>query len=141
LRPSILDDLGLVAALRWYLDRVAKRSSFEQHYSAEGVQSRLPSNVETACFRVAQEALTNIVRHAGSHSVHVKLDLTDGTLRLTISDDGKGFNVQESREKAIRGGSLGILGMQERVTLLGGTLDFISTPGKGTDVIAYFPLK
>lgn len=141
LRPSILDDLGLVAALRWYLDRVAKRSSFEQHYSAEGVQSRLPSDLETACFRVAQEALTNIIRHAGAHAVYVKLVLTDGSLRLTISDDGKGFNVQESMEKAMHGASLGILGMQERVTLLGGTLNFISTAGKGTDLIADFPLK
>lgn len=141
LRPSILDDLGLVSALRWYLDRVAHRSGFGQEFTSTGVNSRLPSDLETACFRVAQEALTNIVRHAGAHSVRVRLQQGGGTLRLTVSDDGKGFDVQAAREDARKGKSLGLLGMQERMQLLGGRLDFNSSPGKGTDVIAYFPLS
>lgn len=139
LRPSILDDLGIVAALRWYLDRVAHRAGFESHFIENGIESRLGSDLETTCFRITQEALTNIVRYAEARRVEVELRRNNGDLYLTIRDDGVGFNVDEAKEKAIRGGSLGILGMQERVSLSGGVLEFKSVIDYGTEVIAKFP--
>ena len=97
--------------------------------------------IETECFRVAQEALTNVVRHAQAKTVTVELRKEAGQLHLRVRDDGIGFDVAAVREKAVRGASLGLLSMEERAALAGGGLEFKSAPGHGTEVHAWFPLK
>lgn len=141
LRPSMLDDLGLVAALRWYLDRVGQRAGLVTHFEGELAEgARFPADVETACFRVAQEALTNVVRHARASQVEVELRVEASALELMVRDDGEGFEVEAARNRAIRGGSLGLLGMQERVALLEGEFQMQSAPGDGTEIHVRFPL-
>jgi signal transduction histidine kinase len=99
--------------------------------------------IETECFRVAQEALTNVVKHARARTVTVELTKNDeeGQLHLSVRDDGVGFDVANLREQAVRGASLGLLSMEERATLAGGGLECDSIPGQGTEVHAWFPLK
>jgi PAS domain S-box-containing protein len=141
LRPSILDDLGLESALRWYTDRQAALVELKVEFHADWLEQRLDPVIETECFRVAQEALTNVVRHAQAKVVTVELRKEDGQLHLCVRDDGIGFEVAAVREKAIRGASLGLLSMEERAMLAGGRLEFNSVPGRGTEVHAWFPLK
>jgi PAS domain S-box-containing protein len=140
LRPSMLDDLGLVAALRWYLDGQAQRAGFQPRFSTESIDQRLPPELETVCFRVAQEAVTNIVRHARAREVHVEISRRGGRLELAIGDDGAGFDVPAAQERARHGQSLGLPGMEERVSLLGGRFEIDSAPGRGCRVRASFPL-
>jgi signal transduction histidine kinase len=141
LRPSILDDLGLEPALRWYTDRQAALVELKVGFHADRLEQRLDPVIETECFRVAQEALTNVVRHAQAKAVTVELRQEDGQLHLCVCDDGIGFDVVVIREKAVRGASLGLLSMEERAVLAGGRLEFNSVPGRGTEVHAWFPLK
>jgi signal transduction histidine kinase len=141
LRPSILDDLGLEPALRWYTDRQAALVGLKVEFHADRLEQRLDPVIETECFRVAQEALTNVVRHARAKVVTVDLRAEDGQLRLRVHDDGIGFEAATVREKAVRGASLGLLSMEERAALAGGGLEFNSIPGRGTEVHAWFPLK
>ncbi|MBI4467849.1 MAG: PAS domain S-box protein [Acidobacteria bacterium] len=140
LRPSMLDDLGLVAALRWYVDRQSRRAGFTAQFAADPLDTRLSPDVETACFRVAQEAITNVVRHARARQVRVELRRRKSRLQLYISDDGRGFDVRTARERAARGISLGLLGMQERVELASGELRIESSAACGTEVHVSFPL-
>jgi signal transduction histidine kinase len=105
------------------------------------LEHRLDPIIETECFRIAQESLTNVVRHARAHTVTVELHTKDGRLHLGVRDDGVGFDVVPVREQAVRGASLGLLSMEERAALAGGGLEFKSAPGQGTDVQAWFPLK
>ena len=140
LRPPMLDDLGLVAALRSYLDRQAQDADFSVHFEIDSITSEVSTEIETACFRVAQEAMTNIIRHARPRQVRVELRQCEGTLRLLVHDDGIGFDVAAARQRAVRGECLGLLGMEERVTLLGGQIDVKSTPGHGTEILACFPI-
>ena len=141
LRPSMLDDLGLESALKWYIKRQADLSGLRAEFQADALEDRLDPVIETACFRVAQEALTNIVRHANARAVSVTLRKDDGHLHLLVRDDGAGFDVEALRQKAAQGASLGLLSMEERATLVDGRLELKSTPGKGTEVHAFFPLK
>jgi PAS domain S-box-containing protein len=141
LRPSILDDLGLEPALRWYTDRQAALVELKVGFHADPLEQRLDPMIETECFRVAQEALTNVVRHARAKAVTVELRQEDGQLHLCVRDDGIGFDVAAIRKKAVRGASLGLLSMEERAVLAGGRLEFLSVPGRGTEVHAWFPLK
>jgi signal transduction histidine kinase len=140
LRPSLLDDVGLVAALRWYVARQARSAGFALHFNADEPGGRLTSVLETACFRIAQEAITNIVRHASAREVGVQLRCTNGTLRLTIQDDGIGFDVPAAEARASRGKSLGLLGMYERARMVGGRLVIVSAPQQGARVSACLPL-
>jgi PAS domain S-box-containing protein len=141
LRPSILDDLGLEPALRWYTERQAALVELKVEFHADRLEQRLDPVIETECFRVAQEALTNVVRHAQAKAVTVELRKEDGQLHLRVRDDGVGFDVAPVREQAVRGASLGLLSMEERASLAGGGLEFKSNPGQGTEVHAWFPLK
>src|SRR5207253_7364849 len=111
LRPSLLDDFGLVAALRWYVERLAQRSGLDVSLVANPLESRLSAELETAWFRIAQEALTNVVRHARARRATVELSQRGGELELLIRDDGVGFDVRAARKGAGRGASLGLLGM------------------------------
>jgi signal transduction histidine kinase len=142
MRPPMLDDFGLAAALKWHLGRLAalraggdgQRLGAEVHFSAQTPGSRLPPELEAACYRVAQEALTNVLRHAWARNVWVDLRQDEEGVELTVRDDGAGFDVAAARQRAVHGGSLGLLGMQERVELLGGTFAVESIPGDGTTV-------
>jgi PAS domain S-box-containing protein len=139
LRPSVLDDLGLAAAVRWYGDRFARTMEIDTHLSIDAVP-KLSPELETACFRVAQEALTNVARHAQARNVWVDLHLVGDALDLRIRDDGVGFDARVARERAIGGASMGLLGMQERVSLAGGVYELSTGPGRGTEVKACLPL-
>lgn len=141
LRPSMLDDLGLEPALRWYTHRQAELAGLKAEFHPVPLTKRPPPVIETECFRVAQEALTNVVRHAKAQSVVVTLTQADGCLRLSVRDDGCGFNVAQVRDRAVNGASLGVLSMEERATLTGGGFEIISAPGQGTEVRAWFPLE
>jgi two-component system sensor histidine kinase UhpB len=140
LRPSVLDDLGLPPALRWYADRFARHSGIEAHVSIDAVPGLEPG-VATACFRVVQEALTNVARHARARRVWVELRFDGLGLELSVRDDGCGFDVAAARTRALQGVSMGLLGMQERVTLAGGHFDLRAEPGVGTVLRACFPLS
>jgi PAS domain S-box-containing protein len=146
LRPSVLDDLGLVAALRASLDRLVQRGFLEGTFRVEGSQAsrlesaRLPNAVEIACFRATQEALTNVLRHAQARHVSVVLRAADDTLTLLICDDGVGFDRDAAQARAAAGNSLGLLGMQEQVALAGGQLAITAALGQGTCVQICFPL-
>lgn len=140
LRPSMLDDLGVVSALRWYIDRQAQRGGFEAEFTADLPVERLPSEMETTCFRIVQEALTNVIRHAQAKHVWVSLRRTEGVLELQINDDGIGFDVDAVLERMAGRQSLGLLGMQERVQLIGGDIT-ISSNALGTKILATFPLE
>lgn len=141
LRPSMLDDLGLEAALRWYVKRQAAGNSSNYEVQVGPLEHRLDPLLETECFRVAQEALTNVARHANAHNVRVELRLEAGQLHLRVKDDGVGFDAGAVRERAVLGTSLGVLSMEERASLAGGQLELKSAPGRGTEVHAWFPLK
>ena len=143
LRPSMLDDLGLEPALRWCTERQAALAGLQAEVRADPLEQRLNPMIETECFRVAQEALTNVVKHARARTVTVELTKNDeeGQLHLSVRDDGVGFDVANLREQAVRGASLGLLSMEERATLAGGGLECDSIPGQGTEVHAWFPLK
>ena len=140
LHPSILDDLGLVEALQWYLGRQTERGGFVGTLDADPVELELSADLKSTCFRITQEALTNILRHAHAKKGRVELRQSETELDLRIRDDGVGFNVTTTRQRAGRGASLGLLGMQERVLLLNGQLYIRSTPGVGTEIWARFPL-
>lgn len=141
LRPSMLDDLGLEPALRWYTQRQAALTGMKAEFRAPQLEGRLDPMIETECFRVAQEALTNVVRHARARAVTVELSRQNGQLHLSVRDDGIGFDVGGSRGKAVCGASLGLLSMEERASLAGGGVDLNSAPGCGTEVHAWFPLR
>lgn len=140
LRPSMLDDFGLCAALRWYADQQAQRAGLQVHFVAPTLDGRLEPTLETACFRVAQEALTNIVRHARAQRVRVELAEENGFLHLTVRDDGVGFDLLAVHKQLASGTSLGLLGMKERALLMGGRVELKSAPGQGTEVNGWFPM-
>jgi PAS domain S-box-containing protein len=140
LRPSMLDDLGLVPALRWYVQRQATHLGFAIALQLPVSAPRLPPEMETACFRIIQEALTNAARHAQATQVKVALSIGPQYAELTVRDNGIGFDVASTQQSAIAGGGFGLLGMQERAQLVGGALQITSTPRVGTLIAARFPL-
>jgi PAS domain S-box-containing protein len=141
LRPAMLDELGLVATLRWCADRQAQRAGFTLHFSAACSGVRLQSAIETTCYRVAQESLTNVVRHANASNVWLTFSQNDeqDSIELMIRDDGVGFNPVDLRQRVAHGASFGVLGMQERLELAGGELVIESAPNCGTLVVARIP--
>ncbi len=141
LRPSLLDDLGLVAALEWYIERQAKQVGFVGHLRVEPRDLRLNPTVETACFRIVQEALTNVARHAKATQVWIELQQHGDELHLAIRDDGVGCDVRAMQERALQGNSFGLLGMRERAELAGGTFTMQSAPAQGTEIRLCFPLQ
>ncbi|HUI65160.1 MAG TPA: sensor histidine kinase, partial [Bacteroidota bacterium] len=139
LRPSILDDLGLIPALEWYLTRQNDLSGTAIQF-VHGIIDRRPSpEVEIACFRITQEGITNIIRHSGATDAIVELHQRPEELHLSIRDNGKGFDVTRARTDATRGRSLGLLGMQERASLVGGQIDIRSERDGGTDIEVNIP--
>jgi PAS domain S-box-containing protein len=142
LRPPILDDLGLTTALRWYVDRYTKRTGLNVDVLVDlpDENERFPRELETACFRIAQEALTNVVRHAKATQVRVRLTRDSDALVLTVKDDGVGFHVDQLRKRAPRVATLGLVGMQERAHAAGGTIEIESAPAGGTEIRLSLPL-
>jgi signal transduction histidine kinase len=140
LRPPQLDDLGLVAALQWYVQSFEQRYSIQTSFVVEGERIRLSSEYETVLFRITQEALTNVVRHANASQVAVKLDLSLTHICLKIDDDGCGFDPAVVFGDEGRRVGWGLLGIRERSLLLGGQYDINSTPGGGTHLQVDVPL-
>jgi signal transduction histidine kinase len=140
LRPAVLDDLGLPAALDWLVNSMNKNKRLEVSLDVEGVHRRLRKEIEIACFRVAQEATTNVVRHAQASKILLRLRREKGWVVLTICDNGTGFDVRWAQARSANGGSFGLMGMEERVNLMGGTFDIESDAGAGTKIIARFPV-
>lgn len=137
LRPSILDDLGLPAALEWQSREFENRFNIKVHYDAELNDLEVPPALATGLFRIYQESLTNVARHSQAKNVFTSLRHTNGELILMVTDEGKGFTVTPEKLKK----TLGLLGMKERALMIGGTLDIQSEPGKGTTVTIVVPLK
>lgn len=140
LRPSLLDELGLAPALKWYIKRQGERAGWETEYSAHVVNNHLPPEVAITCFRIVQEALTNVARYAEATHVRVTLERQGDRIVLTIEDNGKGFNVEKAKTRARTGISIGLLGMEERARLVGGRMTITSSPKTGTRVTASLPL-
>jgi len=140
LRPPILDDLGLVATLEWMAEDLAKNQGIDTHVEVVGNESTLPPEVQLLLFRIAQEALTNTRRHGEASKGVVKLEFESDKVRMSVSDNGKGFKLPTRAGDLASTGKLGILGMYERARLAGGTLEIKSELGKGTQVVTELPL-
>lgn len=139
LRPAALDDLGLVPALHSYADKYSTSWPITVTFSAEGLKKRLPANVELVLYRVVQEALTNVAKHSGARSVEVKLRRRSNIVTVTVTDDGRGFDIRNFTRT--EGAGLGLFGMRERLALVGGTVSIESTPGRGTTIMARVPVQ
>ncbi len=141
LRPRILDDLGLIAALEWMAESLVKDYGIDAHVEVIGTERSLSDEVELLLFRIAQEALSNIRRHAVASRAWVTVEFGDDKTVLTVEDNGKGFELPERVGDLASSGKLGLVGMQERARLIGGRLRLQSEPGKGTVVIIELPLE
>lgn len=140
LRPPVLDDLGLLPALAWLARTLEQRTGLAVTVGTEGVDGRLEPDLETLVFRLVQEALTNVLKHAGTAAAEVRLARRGGTLELRVADAGAGFDAAAllDREEGARG--TGLRSMRDRVELFGGRLEVWSAPGRGTTVAVVLPL-
>ncbi len=141
LRPPILDDLGLLPTLRWYIENYGKRWKIKTHYESTGFQQKLNPELETALYRVIQEALTNVAKHARADDVHIHLGCEDSAIIVTITDNGTGFDPQKVLGADLKRRGYGIIGMQERVSSFGGRIDIRSRRGAGTQISIEIPLR
>lgn len=140
LRPSLLDDLGLAAALRWYVSRYTDRTGIKAEVMGASQVRGIPQKVEIACFRIIQEALTNTARHSHATEATIYIERTKGRLRLTVSDNGSGFQSERLLD-GLAASALGLRGMQERALAVDAQIEINSIIGKGTQVIVDVPLK
>jgi signal transduction histidine kinase len=140
LRPAILDDMGLIAALQWIADKLTTETGIDVDVQLDMQRRDFPHEAELALFRIAQEALGNIKRHAEASKVVIRLESGMEKIRMTITDNGKGFEVPMRLTDLSSNGKLGVIGMQERAQLFGGTLSIESKLGKGTVVTVEIPL-
>ncbi len=142
LRPSALDDLGLLPALRWYVKEYQQKTNIEVEFHATGFKDRerLSPEMETALYRVVQESLTNVAKHAQAHKVTILLKEEADAVSATITDDGRGFDVEEIQKMGDQDRGLGLVGMQERALLLDGTATIESERGHGTVVKVHMPV-
>ncbi len=136
LRPSLLDELGLDAAIEWHLNEFEKRAGIDVQYSGLNEEVSLSISSKTGLFRIVQESLTNVVRYAHAKKIIVNLEKHDDQLLLTLQDDGIGFDKSKIANKK----TFGIVGMRERATMMGGSYEITSNPGKGTTTIVNVPL-
>ena len=134
LRPSMLDDLGLIPALEWQARETSRRTGIDVRVSAENVDDSLPDAIRTCVYRIVQEALQNVARHSGAKHARIAVRQENGSLSLAIEDDGKGFDPRRTK-------GVGLLGMEERVKQLGGRLEVHSEPGKGTALRVSLPVR
>jgi len=141
LRPAILDDLGLVQAIDWYAETRLKPRGIQVGLETAGVEKRLPSEVETVVFRIAQEAINNVARHAEAENVSISLNFTDSGVVLDVEDDGLGFDPAIAMARTPGNASFGLWSIKERAALFGGAAEIESAPGRGTRVTARIPVK
>lgn len=142
LRPSVLDDLGLVPALRAYIKNKLQPLGLDVELEVTGLEERLPESLETVLFRCVQEAVTNVLKHAGATRVDIRVRRLPGRVLAEVSDNGRGFDPEAVKAKAMsRSGGFGLVGMEERVSLAGGTLLVLSRPGGGSTVRVEVPLQ
>lgn len=141
LRPMVLDDLGLIPAVKRLADEYSAASELEVIISVIGKETRIDSTIEVAVFRVIQEALNNSRKHAQANHVVVKIEFLQGFINAVISDDGVGFETSMVNEKISKGEHFGLYGMRERIELLGGTFNLSSQTKKGTRIAMRIPLK
>lgn len=134
LRPSILDELGLIPALKWLVTRMNEESGIDISFSVSGEERKLNTQTEVNIFRIAQEALSNIKRHSQATEAAIKLEFSDQSLRLTIEDNGQGFHPPRRLHKLMTSGKLGLIGIRERVNYLGGDLKIRVRPTGGTSL-------
>jgi len=139
LRPRILDDLGLVAALEWIAEDMAKNQDIDTDVNIVGVEQTLPAETQLLLFRIMQEAFSNIRRHAEASRATVTLEFGDNNITMAVADNGKGFELPGRIEDLASAKRLGIMGMSERARLLHGTLEIKSELGKGTQVVIRVP--
>lgn len=139
LRPPALEEAGVVAAIRAHLRDVFGDSDLEGDLEADDIDDLLSVDAKLSLYRIIQEAVTNIVRHADAKTVRIRLSAADGGVRATVEDDGRGFSVKD--HAVLGGGGLGVLGMQERAAILGGRVEIESEPGAGTRVEIELPIS
>jgi signal transduction histidine kinase len=138
LRPAMLDSLGLLPTLLWRFENYTRQTGIQVEFHHSGLDQRFAPEVETGAYRITQEALTNVARHAATPVVRVQMMATDAALHIYIIDEGEGFDA----DSAIAAGlSTGLAGMRERATLLGGAFLVSSTPGEGTTIEVELPLS
>lgn len=141
LRPSMLDDLGLAPTLRWYMNRYAARTGLETEFKVLNLPERLAPEVETALYRITQEGLTNVARHAQARKVSIRLEQFGKMVQVVIQDDGRGFDVDAVLYRKLPDHGAGLLGIRERATLLGGDFDIQAQPGHGARLSIVIPLS
>ncbi|MBI4187234.1 MAG: PAS domain-containing protein [Chloroflexi bacterium] len=141
LRPTLLDDLGLVAAARWLVDNKLTPAGIAVSFNIVGRERRLPSDLEAGLFRVIQEAVGNIARHAGARNAFIAFHFKRNAIRVGIRDDGRGFDVEEAITSKDRPRGLGLVGMKERAELMNGSLSLRSYPGRGTEIDIEVPTR
>jgi len=141
LRPTMLDDLGLVPTLRWYIQNFSNRLDVCSNFEAIGMEEKLSPQIETAFYRIVQEALNNIAKHAQADRVEVSLVKRDSRIYASIQDNGKGFDLEKVLHPETPERGFGIVGIQERVSLLGGQLEIQSRPGFGTLISIEIPYE
>ncbi len=139
LRPTILDDLGCIPAIRFLADGVSRRNGIPIRVEAS-IEGRFPPAMETALYRIVQEALTNAMKHAQAKSVTIQFSRVDESICCSIRDDGVGFDVRSTRAPGSASG-LGLIGIQERLNAMGGTLRILSSPGQGTNLLIRLPME
>lgn len=140
LRPSVLDDLGLLSALRWYAQNRLDQVGIKARIEVSGEEKELPPQIEIAVFRVAQEAITNIVKHSQAHNVLINVEYQEKSIVIEIEDDGRGFELEKMTSPTPEGQGMGLMGMRERVELLGGSFEIESYPDQGTQIAVKIPL-
>jgi signal transduction histidine kinase len=140
LRPVVLDDLGLADAVTWYANRQAERAGYDVVVDQDLGEARLPEPIETAGFRIVQQALTNVARHAKATRVRIILRREPGRVELSVEDDGIGFDVRDARARSLAGESLGLVDMTELAHMAGGVLSITSTEGEGSAIRVQFPV-
>lgn len=141
LRPSALDDLGLLPAIRWYIKEYQQKCGIAVDLRTSGFKERLPTEVETALYRIMQEALTNTARHAKAHKVKITMKEDSQAIHVLIRDDGTGFDVDGVMRSPYQDRGLGLVGMNERAVLLNGALNIASEVGHGTTIKAEIPFR
>jgi len=139
LRPTYLEDLGLLPALEMLVRELGQRDDLQATFEATGATRRLPLDLELTAFRIAQEALNNAARHAQASHVRLEVRFADEGLTIYVEDDGVGFTAPERPWELARGGHFGLMGMRERALMFGGHLSIQSSPRKGAKVTAFLP--
>jgi signal transduction histidine kinase len=140
LRPAALDDLGLQVAVQNYVEDWIQQTGLEVDFHVSGADAPVPRAVEIVVYRVIQEALTNVIKHAEARHVGIVLRQACGHLQLIVDDDGRGFDAERMMIPSSAGRRLGLLGMAERVSQVGGRIEVNSEPGRGSEIVVRIPI-